>query len=200
MTLTASPETDEAYSYNVALELSTGGSYFVGRPKYNATLSLLRLGIDGNVKVYTYYDKVDSQAWEVVFSIFDVNEFWENECRLPERCGALGVCEDNQCVACPSEKGLLGWSKSCAAKKVTSCKPSDFHYYKVQGVDHFLSNYNRGSAVSESDCGKKCTSDCKCLGYFYNRDSSRCWIAYDLMTLAKVANSTHVGYIKTPNK
>ncbi|GMN54380.1 hypothetical protein TIFTF001_023506 [Ficus carica] len=199
VTLGASPEGSDSTAYDVSLELSTGGNYYVGRPKYNGTLSFLRLGIDGNIKVYTYDDKVDLQAWEVVFSIFDRESFWESECQLPDRCGTFGVCEDNQCVACPSEKGLLGWSKSCAPPKVSSCKPSDFHYYKVEGVDHFSSKYTTGSAVKESDCGKQCSSDCKCLGYFYNRDSSRCWVAYELQTLAKVANSTHVGYIKTPN-
>ncbi|EXC18477.1 Epidermis-specific secreted glycoprotein EP1 [Morus notabilis] len=199
VTLQASPETDEGYAYDVKLELSTGGSYYVGRPKYNGTSSLLRLGIDGNVKVYTYNDKVDTQAWEVVFSIFDRESFWETECQLPSRCGNFGVCEDNQCVACPSEKGLLGWSKNCAPPKITSCRPSDFHYYKIDGVDHFLSKYTSGSSVKETDCEKKCTSDCKCLGYFYNTETSRCWVANELKTLTKVANSTHVGYIKTPN-
>ncbi|PON33005.1 Bulb-type lectin domain containing protein [Parasponia andersonii] len=200
LTLQASPETDEGFAYDISLELSTGGNLIVGRPKYNGTLSFLRLGIDGNVKVYTYYDKVDSGAWDVSFSLFDRDSAWENECELPDRCGAFGVCEDNQCVACPSEKGLLGWTKNCEPKKVSSCKPSDFHYYKVVGVDHFLSKYNKGDSVKESDCGKKCSLDCKCLGYFYNQQSSKCWIAYDLKTLTKVANSTHVGYIKTPNK
>lgn len=30
-------------------------------------------------------------------------------------------------------------------------------------------------------------------------EKSRCWIAYDLQTLTKVANSKQVGYIKVPN-
>ncbi|KAK3198659.1 hypothetical protein Dsin_022074 [Dipteronia sinensis] len=99
------------------------------------------------------------------------------------------------------QKGLLGWSKSCEAKKLTSCAAKDFHYYKVEGVDHYMSKYTRGSGpVKVDDCGKKCTSDCKCLGYFYNQDTSRCWIAYDLMTLTKVSNSTQMGFIKVPNK
>lgn len=49
------------------------------------------------------------------------------------------------------------------------------------------------------DCGKKCSGDCKCSGYFYNTKTSMCWIAYDLQTLTKVANPTHVGYVKVPN-
>ncbi|KAH0986529.1 hypothetical protein GBA52_013706 [Prunus armeniaca] len=204
-TLKCTPDTDEGYAYDITLDYeaansSSGGNRILARPKYNSTLTFLRLGIDGNVKLYTYNDKVDWGAWEVTFALFDRdNSIWETECQLPERCGNFGLCEDSQCVACPSSKGLLGWSKTCEPEKLTSCNPKSFRYYKVEGVDHFLSKYTRGDATKEADCGKKCTSDCKCLGYFYNQDTSRCWIAYDLKTLTKVANSTHVAYIKTPN-
>ncbi|KAI9186358.1 hypothetical protein LWI28_016512 [Acer negundo] len=195
------PDTDEGFAYDLSLENSNGGSSLFARPKYNGTASFLRLGMDGNLVIYTYYDKVSWGAYEKTFSLFDRDSIWETECQLPERCGKLGLCEDNQCVACPSEKGLLGWSKSCEAKKLTSCAAKDFHYYKVEGVDHYMSKYTRGSGPAKvEDCGKKCTSDCKCLGYFYNQDTSRCWIAYDLMTLTKVSNSTHLGFIKVPNK
>jgi hypothetical protein len=206
VTLNVSPETDEGYAYYINLDYqvansSSSGGIILARPKYNATPTFLRLGIDGNVKLYTYNDKVDGAAWEVTFSLFDRdNWIWETECQLPARCGSFGVCEDSQCVACPSSSGvLLGWSKTCAPEKLTSCKANSFHYYKLEGVDHFLSKYTTGSATKEVDCVKKCSSDCKCLGYFYNHDTSRCWIAYDLKTLTKVANSTHVGYIKAPN-
>ncbi|KAH0976157.1 hypothetical protein GBA52_018056 [Prunus armeniaca] len=49
-------------------------------------------------------------------------------------------CEDNQCVGCPSPKRLLIWSKSRVPKKLSSCllaRQTAFHYYKVEGVDHF---------------------------------------------------------------
>ncbi|BFG29059.1 hypothetical protein CerSpe_153330 [Prunus speciosa] len=197
---------DEGSGYDLTLNYqaanpSSFGTIYLAKTKYNSTLTFLRLGIDGNVKLYTYNDKIDFGAWEVTFSFFytDNSIWWENECQLPERCGKFGLCEGSQCVACPSPKGLLGWSKSCEPEKLTSCRENSFRYYKVEGVDHFLSKYTSGISVKENDCGKKCTSDCKCLGYFYNQDTSRCWIAYDLKTLTKVANSTHAGYIKKPN-
>ncbi|CAL2253766.1 unnamed protein product [Prunus armeniaca] len=132
------PETDESYVYDLTLEYqeansSTSGNIFLDVPKFNSTLTYLKLGIVGNIKLYTYYDK---------------------------------------CVAFPLAKGLLGWNKTCEHEKVTSCKATSFHYHKVEGVDHFLSKYTRGSSTKEIDCGKKCTSDCKCLGYFYNQDTS----------------------------
>ncbi|XP_047335901.1 epidermis-specific secreted glycoprotein EP1-like [Impatiens glandulifera] len=170
---------------------------------YNGTLSLLRLGIDGRLRIFTYNDKVDSSAWEEVFTQF-ISRRWYTEigqeCQLPEKCGKFGLCSKNQCVACPTEKGLLGWSEECELKKVSSCKPTDFHYYKLEGVEHFVSQFTRGSSVNEMDCGKKCTSDCKCLGYFYYRESSRCWNVFDIKTLRKANNSSHVGYIKVSNK
>ncbi|KAF3442404.1 hypothetical protein FNV43_RR16320 [Rhamnella rubrinervis] len=204
VTFKSAPETDEAFAYELSLDLqladnSSSGSILLGRPKYNATASFIRIGIDGNVKIYTYYDKVTYAGWEVTFTLFDRESNWETECQLPERCGIFGVCEENQCVACPSPNGLLGWNKSCQPEKVSSCRESDFHYYKIEGVDHFLSKYTRGDSVKESDCTNKCSKDCKCMGYFYNQQTSRCWIAYELKTLTKVANSTHLGYIKAPN-
>ncbi|KAL9670748.1 hypothetical protein QQ045_008306 [Rhodiola kirilowii] len=207
VTFNVSPDTDENYAYNLVLDYTVknqtsggGNAILLARPKYNATLSLLRLGIDGNIKVYTYFDKVDWGAWEETYTLFARDS--ESECQLPERCGKLGLCENNQCVACPLETGLMGWSSSCEAKKVSSaaCSKKAFHYYKVDGVDHFMSSFTKGDVTTESGCESKCSSDCKCLGYFYRQKESRCWLAYDLMTLSRVPNSTHVGYIKVPNQ
>ncbi|PPS05552.1 hypothetical protein GOBAR_AA15105 [Gossypium barbadense] len=198
-------ETNDGFAYNVLLDYTVAnssigtGNLILTRPKYNSTLSILRLGIDGNLRVFTYYDKVDSQAWEETFTLFSRDSIWGTECELPERCGNFGLCEENQCVACPSTNGLLGWSQNCQPKKV-NCRPNGFSYYKLEGVDHFMSQYNEGEGIKESDCGRKCTSDCKCLGYFYHRETSKCWIANELKTLAKTSNSSHVGYIKAPNK
>ncbi|KAL8237967.1 hypothetical protein R6Q59_019048 [Mikania micrantha] len=167
--------------------------------RYNNTLTYLRLGIDGNLRYFTYSPQVQNYAWDRVYTFLD-REASESECQLPERCGKFGLCEDNQCVACPTPNGLSGWSKDCDAKKVTSCKASDFHYYKLEGVDHFMIKYTRGDATEQSRCESKCTSDCKCVDYSYHTDRSRCWITYDLKTLTRVGNVTNLAYIKTPNK
>ncbi|XP_011013506.1 PREDICTED: epidermis-specific secreted glycoprotein EP1-like [Populus euphratica] len=70
VTFQSKPVTEEGFSYDLALEFSTGGNAILATPKYNSTLSFLRLGVDGNVKVYTYNDKVDIGAWEVTFTLF----------------------------------------------------------------------------------------------------------------------------------
>ncbi|KAF5191598.1 epidermis-specific secreted glycoprotein EP1-like [Thalictrum thalictroides] len=183
--------------YDLWVGNSSVASRFVGRPKYNSTLSILRLGSDGSLKVYTYNDKVDWGAWEVTYSAFDKDGVYGvSECKLPTRCGSLGVCEDSQCVACPRPQGLLGWSKDCAPPRLPPCKGA-VDYYKVVGVEHFTSDYTQGDGpIKQADCREKCTKDCGCLGFFYREESSKCLLAPELGTLTKVSNQTHVAYIK----
>ncbi|KAG8386412.1 hypothetical protein BUALT_Bualt03G0146100 [Buddleja alternifolia] len=195
LTFNSQPETDDAFAYEITFEIENAGTRILSRPKYNSTLTYLRLGVDGGLRAYTFYPRVDYGAWEETFTLFPRAS--GEECQLPERCGPFGLCEDSQCVGCPSPNGLLGWSKSCAPPKLTSCKASDVKYYKLEGVDHFMSKYTRGTGpIKEEECSKKCSSDCKCLGFFFKRAESRCWIVYDLKTLTRVGNSTHLGYIK----
>ncbi|KAL6535939.1 hypothetical protein OROHE_012783 [Orobanche hederae] len=110
------PETDGAFAYELMLENPDRGNRILPRPKYNSTLTYLRLGIDGGLRAYTFYDKVDYGAWEETFTLFPRDS--GEECGLPGRCGEFGLCEDSQCVACPSPNGLLGWSKRCSPPKM----------------------------------------------------------------------------------
>ncbi|XP_075486632.1 epidermis-specific secreted glycoprotein EP1-like [Primulina tabacum] len=197
LTFTSDPETEDAFAYELKFVSPDGRNRILSRPKYNTTLTYLRLGIDGGLRAFTFYAPVDSQAWEETFTLFPRNS--GEECQIPERCGNFGLCEDSECVACPSPNGLLGWSKTCTPPKITSC--NNVKYYKIEGVDHFLSKYTSGTGTTkESDCQQKCTSDCKCAGFFFNGAESRCWVVYDLKTLTKVDNATHVGFIKTPSR
>ncbi|CAN0911961.1 Epidermis-specific secreted glycoprotein EP1 [Linum grandiflorum] len=143
---------------------------------------------------YTFYEKS--------LTFFSEDDWWaqETKCQLPDRCGEFGVCENSQCVGCPTASGTLsGWSEDCRPPKVTSCRVGGFRYYEMRGIDHFMVKYSRGDGpVKKESCESKCSKDCKCLGYFYHTDSSRCWIAYELKTMTRVANSTHLAYIKAP--
>ncbi|KAL8045746.1 hypothetical protein ABFX02_08G133800 [Erythranthe guttata] len=202
----SAPENDGNYAfelgfvYNMSKSDSSGTS-ILSRPKYNTTYSMLRVDADGNLRIYTYDENVDWGAWEVTYVLLDRSEdayAHASECKLPKRCGSLGVCEDFQCVACPTPKGLLGWSKGCAPPTLPPCNGgANVDYYKVDGVEHFTSEYNEGSGpVSLAQCKDKCSKDCKCLGLFYKAESSKCLVVPELGSLPKVANSSYTGYIK----
>ena len=159
--------------------------------------------MDCNLRVYTYEEHVDWGAWEVTYILFDRDNGRESECQLPRRCGMLGVCDDNQCVACPRPQGFLGWSKACAPPVPPPCKggAANVGYYKVVGVEHFTSAYVAGEGpIQVMECRDKCTKDCKCVGFFYKEESSKCLLVLELGTLVKVFNSSHVGYIKMSSK
>ncbi|KAI3852050.1 hypothetical protein MKW98_020049 [Papaver atlanticum] len=202
------PESEEAYAYELTLEYfisnhSSSGRSILGRPKYNSTLSFLRLGSDGSLKIYTLYDRVVYANWEVTFSLFDLitGNDGISQCLLPSRCGSFGVCEDEQCVACPTVKGLLGWSKNCAPPPQRKCnigKPNKVDYFKIVGVQHFMNDYSKGEgSLKLAECRDKCSEDCECLGFFYEQDSSKCFLAPVLGTLYKVDDYLpRVAYIK----
>ncbi|GMH25569.1 hypothetical protein Nepgr_027412 [Nepenthes gracilis] len=207
VTFYSSPEyNDESSTYDLAFNYkvvdgSTSGSAKIARLKYNANQSFLWLEIDGNLRVYTYDNKVDWDASEVTFTLFAMDSphaIWDTECHLPQRCGDFGLCADNQCVACPTPNGLLGWTEKCNLLPVTTfCGASNVKYYMLEGVDHFMSKYAKGDGPMELGmCKGRCTKDCKCLGYFYHMETSRCWIAYGLKTITRSENSTHLGFIR----
>ncbi|KAM5586245.1 EP1-like glycoprotein 2 [Rosa sericea] len=163
---------------------------------YDAKYSFLRLGSDGSLKAYTYYNEVSNQKWDESFSFF--SSYFVRECALPSKCGSYGYCSKGMCVACPSPKGLLGWSKACAPPKLAACKSgAKVDYYKIVAVEHFLSPYLDGGdgPMKVEECRAKCDNDCKCLGFFYREASSKCLLAPVLGTLIKEVN-TSVGYIK----
>ncbi|CAN1190987.1 EP1-like glycoprotein 3 [Linum perenne] len=196
--------------FELGVTNSFGSSTILKNPRFNTTLSYLRLEIDGNIRVYTFIIFTDSDGFEVqrcepAITIFSEDDLWalDTKCQLPSRCGEFGVCEDSQCVACPTANGLMGWSKDCKppAVDVNNCSGGGrkFRYFELKEIDHFMAKYTRGDApVKKAACEEKCSKDCKCLGYFYQSDSSRCWIAYELKTMSRVANQTHLAYIKTP--
>lgn len=215
VTFDAVPENDNATAYELVLTVNqdtrrrrrrllqvrpigNGQQLNLNKLNYNATYSFLRLGSDGNLKAMTYYDKVSYLRWEESFAFF--SPYFIRECGLPSKCGAYGLCDRRMCVACPSPKGLLGWSESCAPPKLAPCKSggAKVDYYKIVGVEHFLSPYLEDSdrPVKIGECRAKCDKDCKCVGFFYKEDTSKCLLAPVLGTLIKDVKNTSVGFIK----
>ncbi|XP_027061223.1 EP1-like glycoprotein 2 [Coffea arabica] len=165
---------------------------------YNATYSFLRLETDGNVKAYTYYDKVRFDRWMQTYTFFPSD--LATACALPTKCGNFGLCQNGMCVACPTPKGLLGWTENCQPPKLGSCgKKPKAKYFKLDGVQSFL-NHQWSSDSQEVEmefgaCRDKCTNDCNCKGFVYKQDTSKCLLMPVLLTLAKDVNTTS-AYVK----
>ncbi|KAL5731180.1 hypothetical protein ACHQM5_003935 [Ranunculus cassubicifolius] len=175
----AREEDEEIYtlSFNFFLDNNTSpASNTLARPKYNSTLSFIRVESDGNIRMYTYNDRVIFGSWETTYILFNREGRRSlSECKWPTRCGSLAP----KLPAC--KKGALIQSS----------------YYKVVGVEHFTSDYTEGEGpVKVSECRSKCNADCGCLGFFYRKESSKCLLAYELGTLTKVSSQSHVAYIK----
>lgn len=178
--------------------ISGFGTIHLNKVNYNATMSYLRLGPDGSFKAISYYDPATYQVWEESFSFF--SRYFVRQCGLPSYCGDFGYCDDGMCAACPTPKGLFGWSKTCSPPKTTQfCgnKGKTVNYYKIVGVEHFSGPYvdNGQGPTTVSECKAKCDRDCKCLGFFYEEKEKKCLTAPLLGTLIKEVN-TSIGYIK----
>ncbi|KAJ6844069.1 epidermis-specific secreted glycoprotein EP1-like [Iris pallida] len=94
------PDTDHG-AYELKLDLGPSqGSAILARPKYNATLSFLRIEEDGNLVVYTYYDPVDYQAWEKTYAYFsdEIGPGGPGGCMLPSKCGG-SACVRTKCAS-----------------------------------------------------------------------------------------------------
>ncbi|OVA13629.1 S-locus glycoprotein [Macleaya cordata] len=170
---------------------------------YNATYSFLRLESDGNLKILTYYRNTSYLKWAETYAFFGDEV---RECGLPSKCGSYGYCDKRMCIACPSPKGLLGWSEDCKPPPTPTCKSGGAaaNYYKIVvleflhvGVEHFMSPYDEGEGpMKVNDCRDKCSKDCKCVGFFYKEESSKCLRVPLLGTLIKNVNTSRVGFIK----
>ncbi|CAI9092511.1 OLC1v1027767C1 [Oldenlandia corymbosa var. corymbosa] len=164
---------------------------------YNASISFFRLGSDGNVRVFTYFDKVPYLKWSETWAFF--SSYYVRECGQPEKCGAFGLCQKGMCVACPSPKGLLGWSDVCAPPTLKPCSAAGkVDYYKIVGVEHFLNRESTGNGegpITVEACRDKCNKDCECKGFVYKQDIKKCLRLPVLGTLIRDAN-TSTAYIK----
>lgn len=169
---------------------------------YNATYSFFRIGSDGNLRAFTYHDAVSTLRWRESFAFF--SDYFVSECQLPSTCGGFGVCDRGMCVACPTPQGLQGWSEGCSPPTAPPCRggvdKAAVGYYRVVGVEHFLTPFARngdGGTVMMEECRRKCSGDCKCLGYVFDEEESSCLLVPYWGTLRKTQgyNGT-VAYIK----
>lgn len=194
--LTSNETTTALYGFNV--------------PRFNTTLSFMRLEADGDLKMYTYSPEIELNTWDITYQRFGCWRGVAAECGLPRKCGGFGVCEKGQCVACPDQvDGFKGWSTNCSPPSLPNCKgkgkgansssanSSSVDFYKVVGVDHFSSKYVNPVKTEVEECRRRCLNDCSCAAFFYWEESSACFLTETVGTLNQLGNSTHLAFIKT---
>ncbi|RZC75160.1 hypothetical protein C5167_050651 [Papaver somniferum] len=202
VTFNIAPDSFGAESANeLGLYTSPSTRFILAQPKYNSTLSIFRLGADGNAYIYTYFEKSNERdAWEETYATFSKNGTNE-ECLMPEKCGSFGLCSNNQCVACPTPKGLTGWNKECKPSSLPSrgASAAKVGYYKLEGVDRFMSaaSTEAEGPMKVDACMKKCSDDCKCAGFFYRVDSSMCLRTSQFYTLMKLSDDLGSNKLST---
>lgn len=203
---TAAPEFRAPELCNLISEETTTALYGFNIPRFNTTLSFLRLDSDGDLRMYTYSPHIELNTWDITYQRFGC---WRGvpQCGLPRKCGGFGVCEKGQCVACPQIDGFKGWSTSCSPPSLPNCKDassnSSVDFYKLVGAEHFSSKYvnaSRTGKTSLEECRRRCLNDCTCAAFFYWEESSACFQTQTVGTLNQLGNSTHLAFIKTVKK
>ncbi|KAI3872734.1 hypothetical protein MKX03_005521 [Papaver bracteatum] len=169
---------------------------------YNTTLSMLRLEKDGKLFVYTYNGY--TKTWERVFSYF---LSITGECKLPQKCGVFGLCKNQKCISCPSSKGIMAasWNKECIREKIPDCKnaTSKADYYKIPSVYSSIgsySNYQDYKKLTVNECKNKCSKDCRCTAFLYQKDRGTCLVATtEIYTLSSDPFRNGLGNLVHPD-
>ncbi|CAL1362179.1 unnamed protein product [Linum trigynum] len=149
-----------------------------------------------------------------------------NVCQIPSICGEIGWCSVstgnnptcqcppgfrskasnsdsfNGCVPSDSSSSLVESSCSNNGSQVNSSSPPISYLSLGNGMDYFALDFSqpRKYALNLSACQEFCTTDCACLGIFYDNSSGSCYtIENDLGSVmsSRDRDNDQVGYIKT---
>ncbi|XP_052203756.1 G-type lectin S-receptor-like serine/threonine-protein kinase At5g35370 isoform X2 [Diospyros lotus] len=146
-----------------------------------------------------------------------------DKCQIPLTCGKLGLCSDTDAsngpvCSCPS-------NFHASSQHTTDCVPSDdSHSLPVSchltdknnkqnstlvsylglgyGIDYFANDFTTPIkyGVNLSVCQYICSSDCLCLGVFYENSSESCYVLQNKLgslMLSTGSNNDRIGFIKT---
>ena len=110
LTFNSRPETDEAFAYELTLDISDSDN--LARPKYNIRSSFLRLGMHGNLKIYTHYDKADLQPTQVTFIFCQRFQFWKASASCRSDIANWGCVMTINALLAPQKRACSGEARS----------------------------------------------------------------------------------------
>ncbi|WVZ73491.1 hypothetical protein U9M48_021791 [Paspalum notatum var. saurae] len=174
-----------------------------------AGLRILSLGYDGKMQI-TSFDTANASTTPMDGGFAAPND----ACALPLSCGALGLCTPKGCTCpplfaashdggcAPSDSSTPLYVASCSAS--TSSAPAVSYVSLGNGIEYYANRLAKPTMAGDniSSCQALCTSNCTCLGYFYDDSSLSCYLAQHQVGSFMDANSTDGpnsdkhGYIK----
>ncbi|KAJ1699767.1 hypothetical protein LUZ63_008279 [Rhynchospora breviuscula] len=170
-----------------------------------AQFRIVQLLSDGRFHIISYQTISSSTSMEHVFMAPT------SSCDLPLACGSLGLCSlhlNSSSCTCPpqfiSQYGGCTPGSDVSLATNTSCGSSTFSYMFVgSGVTYFANKYRSpiASGRNISNCRDLCSSNCSCLGYFFDISSQSCFFLQhplgSLINANTSESSNAMAYVKT---
>ncbi|KAG5544522.1 hypothetical protein RHGRI_017071 [Rhododendron griersonianum] len=138
-------------------------------------------------------------------------------CQIPFICGTLSLCSDgsdnlacscssnfhfisqNPNICAPSEASY-SLSNSCNSTDNINMSKSSFSYLSLgYGIDYFANDFTGPvkSGVNLSVCEDLCSSECSCLGIFYDNSSDSCYVLQNqLGSVVSSSSNDRLGFVK----
>ncbi|KAE9456688.1 hypothetical protein C3L33_11410, partial [Rhododendron williamsianum] len=141
-------------------------------------------------------------------------------CQIPFICGTLSLCSDgsdnlacscssnfhfisqNPNICAPSEASY-SLSNSCNSTDNINMSKSSFSYLSLgYGIDYFANNFTGPvkSGVNLSVCEDLCSSECSCLGIFYDNSTNSCYVLENqlgsLLSSTSTSSKDRLGFVK----
>ncbi|CAN6233303.1 unnamed protein product [Urochloa humidicola] len=177
-----------------------------------AELRIVKLGYDGKLLISSFAS-ANSSATPVDGGFAAPSD----GCALPLSCGPLGLCTPKGCTCpplfavshdsgcAPSDGSAPLSGASCGGGSGDASSSAAVSYVSLgSGVAYYANKLALPTLAggNVSSCQALCTSNCTCLGYFYDESSSSCYLVQHQLGSFMSANSTSgadsdkLGYIK----
>ncbi|XP_051127348.1 G-type lectin S-receptor-like serine/threonine-protein kinase At5g35370 [Andrographis paniculata] len=140
----------------------------------------------------------------------------DDNCRLPESCGRLGLCTSRgscSCVPafhsdlkgeCVPADGSFALPESCnpSSSPADGAGADGIKYVNLRNdLDYFSTAFSDPIAhnVNVSSCQNLCSKNCSCRGFYHSHSSGFCYLIWNSIGsfTIKTTQSDLVGYVKT---
>ncbi|KAI3672945.1 hypothetical protein L6452_39049 [Arctium lappa] len=160
---------------------------------------LMKLDVDGNIRVYSLVDKKDRKNLEVQWQAFS------SPCRIHGVCGPNSLCTYSQetgrkcaCVHGYKQKNPVDWSYGCEPM-FKPCQQGEEDFVELRFVEFYGYDIRYINNRTLEACKKGCLQDCNCKGFQFKYNDG----IYDCYLKNLLYNGYQLGfensmYVKLP--